>query len=106
MIRVRAGISYALAKAMDEGHCGLPTEELVHLAEKLDRTHGQQFRAKFLKTSAPTTVDGIERYLASGMVRGIGPAPSPARTKPAVARIVMNRRRDTEVQQPESTAKG
>src|SRR6202140_1115942 len=39
-----------------------------------DRTHGQQFRAKFLKTSAPTTVDGIERYLASGMIRGIGPA--------------------------------
>jgi exodeoxyribonuclease V alpha subunit len=38
-----------------------------------DRTHGQQFRAKFLKTAAPTTVDGIERYLASGMIRGIGP---------------------------------
>src|SRR5262249_6876356 len=28
MIRVRAGISYALTEAMDEGHCGLPTEEL------------------------------------------------------------------------------
>jgi ATP-dependent exoDNAse (exonuclease V) alpha subunit len=26
MIRVRAGISYALTEAMDEGHCGLPTE--------------------------------------------------------------------------------
>src|SRR5438105_31720 len=38
-----------------------------------DRTHGQQFRARFLKTSAPTSVDGIERYLASGMIRGIGP---------------------------------
>jgi exodeoxyribonuclease V alpha subunit len=35
MIRVRAGISYALAEAMDEGHCGLPTDELVPLAEKL-----------------------------------------------------------------------
>jgi len=35
MIRVRAGISYALTEAMDEGHCGLPTEELVPLAEKL-----------------------------------------------------------------------
>src|SRR2546421_8874114 len=35
MIRVRAGISYALTDAMDEGHCGLPTEELVPLAEKL-----------------------------------------------------------------------
>jgi exodeoxyribonuclease V alpha subunit len=39
-----------------------------------DRTHGQQFRARFLKTSAPTSVDGIEKYLASGMIRGIGPA--------------------------------
>lgn len=38
-----------------------------------DRTHGQQFRARFLKTSTPTSVDGIEKYLASGMVRGIGP---------------------------------
>src|SRR5438309_7278963 len=34
-----------------------------------DRTHGQQFRARFLKTSAPTSVEGIERYLASGMIR-------------------------------------
>jgi hypothetical protein len=31
LIRVRAGISYALAEAMDEGHCGLPVEELVPL---------------------------------------------------------------------------
>jgi exodeoxyribonuclease V alpha subunit len=35
MIRVRAGISYALTEAMDEGHCGLPTDELLPLAEKL-----------------------------------------------------------------------
>ena len=35
MIRVRAGISYALTEAMDEGHCGLPTDELVPLAEEL-----------------------------------------------------------------------
>src|SRR6516165_1590427 len=38
-----------------------------------DRTHGQQFRASFLKVTPPTTVEGIERYLASGMIRGIGP---------------------------------
>ena len=38
-----------------------------------DRTHGQQFKAGFLKTSAPTSVEGIEKYLASGMIRGIGP---------------------------------
>jgi exodeoxyribonuclease V alpha subunit len=39
-----------------------------------DRAHGQQFRARFLKTSAPTSIEGIERYLGSGMIRGIGPA--------------------------------
>src|SRR5215470_12386065 len=38
-----------------------------------DRTHGQQFKARFLRTSAPTSADGIEKYLASGMIRGIGP---------------------------------
>ena len=34
-IRVRAGVSYALTEAMDEGHCGLPTEELTALTGKL-----------------------------------------------------------------------
>ena len=38
-----------------------------------DRVHGQQFRARFVRTAAPTSTDGIERYLASGMIRGIGP---------------------------------
>jgi exodeoxyribonuclease V alpha subunit len=35
MIRLRAGISYALTEAMDEGHCGLPTDRLIPLAEEL-----------------------------------------------------------------------
>ena len=38
-----------------------------------DRTHGLQFRAGFLKASPPTTLEGIEHYLGSGMIRGIGP---------------------------------
>ena len=38
-----------------------------------DRTHGLQFRAQFLKTTAPTSIEGIEKYLSSGMIRGIGP---------------------------------
>jgi exodeoxyribonuclease V alpha subunit len=38
-----------------------------------DRAHGQQFKARFLKTSALTSLEGIEKYLASGMIRGIGP---------------------------------
>lgn len=38
-----------------------------------DRQHGPQFRAHFLKAAPPTTMEGIERYLGSGMIRGIGP---------------------------------
>ena len=38
-----------------------------------DHTHGQQFKAQFMRTSAPTSIDGIEKYLGSGMIRGIGP---------------------------------
>jgi exodeoxyribonuclease V alpha subunit len=35
LVRIRAGISYALAEAMNEGHCGLPVEELTALTGKL-----------------------------------------------------------------------
>jgi exodeoxyribonuclease V alpha subunit len=38
-----------------------------------DRTHGIQFRADFLRAAPPTTAKGIEKYLASGMIKGIGP---------------------------------
>ena len=38
-----------------------------------DRTHGLQFKAAFLKASPPTTLEGIGKYLGSGMIRGIGP---------------------------------
>src|SRR5438552_3368776 len=38
-----------------------------------DRTHGQQFKARFLRTSPPTSADGIEKYLSSGIIRGVGP---------------------------------
>ena len=38
-----------------------------------DRAHGQHFKTRFLKTSAPSSIDGIEKYLGSGMIRGIGP---------------------------------
>ena len=38
-----------------------------------DRVHGLQFSARSLTAVAPTTVDGIEKYLGSGLVKGIGP---------------------------------
>ncbi|APX84521.1 recombinase RecD [Methylorubrum extorquens] len=38
-----------------------------------DREHGLQFRADTLQVTPPTGIEGIERYLASGQMRGIGP---------------------------------
>ncbi|HJV34949.1 ATP-dependent RecD-like DNA helicase [Geomonas sp.] len=38
-----------------------------------DRVHGMQFKAQHLKMVPPSTLEGIEKYLGSGMVRGIGP---------------------------------
>jgi exodeoxyribonuclease V alpha subunit len=36
--------------------------------------HGRQFRADQWKVQLPTTLTGMQAYLASGLVRGIGPA--------------------------------
>ena len=38
-----------------------------------DRDHGLQFKAASVTTTQPTTLEGIEKYLGSGMIRGIGP---------------------------------
>lgn len=38
-----------------------------------DRDHGVQFKAEFLKSTKPTSLEGIEKYLGSGLIKGIGP---------------------------------
>jgi len=38
-----------------------------------DPVHGLQFSARMLASVAPTTVEGIEKYLCSGLIKGIGP---------------------------------
>lgn len=37
------------------------------------REHGQQFRASFLQIVPPSSIEGIRRYLGSGLIKGIGP---------------------------------
>ncbi len=37
------------------------------------RSHGQQFQAKTITCIIPTSTEGLRRYLASGMIKGIGP---------------------------------
>ena len=38
-----------------------------------DSEHGSQFKADSIRTLAPSTPEGIEKYLGSGLVKGIGP---------------------------------
>ena len=37
------------------------------------RDHGIQFKTSFLKVMPPSSIDGIEKYLGSSMIKGIGP---------------------------------
>lgn len=39
----------------------------------MDREHGPQFKADQITTAHPATAKGIEKYLASGAVRSVGP---------------------------------
>jgi exodeoxyribonuclease V alpha subunit len=39
----------------------------------MDCNHGRQFRADRLHAAPPSTVEGMARYLGSGMLKGIGP---------------------------------
>ena len=39
----------------------------------MDPKHGRQFKADELRATAPDTLEGIEKYLASGLIKGIGP---------------------------------
>ena len=38
-----------------------------------DSEHGPRFKADNLRTAAPNTPEGIEKYLGSGLIKGIGP---------------------------------
>ena len=38
----------------------------------MDPRHGRQFKAEHMRASKPETLEGIEKYLASGLIKGIG----------------------------------
>jgi len=49
-------------------------EEVRAVGEWLnDLSHGLQFRATSIHTAPPTSLEGLQRYLGSGLIRGIGP---------------------------------
>ncbi|MBI1861470.1 MAG: ATP-dependent RecD-like DNA helicase [Deltaproteobacteria bacterium] len=76
---------YCVVKIRAKGHRELITL-LGHLpsisaGEHIEATgewvqhpeYGSQFRAATLRSIPPTTLEGIERYLGSGLIKGIGP---------------------------------
>jgi exodeoxyribonuclease V alpha subunit len=76
---------FAVLRVQASGRSGLVTV-VGHLATALageyieatgawnhDRDHGLQFKADQLRITPPHTVEGIAKYLGSGLVKGIGP---------------------------------
>jgi len=39
----------------------------------MNKEHGKQFKADAMRTTHPATPEGMERYLGSGFIKGIGP---------------------------------
>ncbi|HMP90994.1 MAG TPA: ATP-dependent RecD-like DNA helicase [Kiritimatiellia bacterium] len=52
----------------------VPGETIIAQGEWItDRQHGRQFKAESLKVSPPDSLEGIEKFLGSGLIKGIGP---------------------------------
>lgn len=74
VLRVKARGHRALVTIVGQTPRAVPGEYVeAEGSWKVDSEHGEQFQAKELRTSAPSTAEGIEKYLGSGLVRGIGP---------------------------------
>src|SRR5690606_14741586 len=39
----------------------------------MDPAHGRQLKASLIRTSPPDSLEGIEKFLGSGLIKGIGP---------------------------------
>ncbi len=76
---------FCVLKVQAEGHrqliCVVGTLPAVNPGEWItaqgtwqrDKDHGMQMKARTLKTQPPTSLEGIEKYLGSGLIKGIGP---------------------------------
>ncbi len=74
VLRVQASNRRGLVTVV--GHLANPTAgEYVEAqgAWTQARDHGLQFKADQMKTTPPHTAEGIEKYLGSGLIKGIGP---------------------------------
>ncbi|HUW65717.1 MAG TPA: ATP-dependent RecD-like DNA helicase [Spirochaetia bacterium] len=78
--------SYTVARVQEKGKrelttvvgnlAGLNSGELLRATGKWVQNpkFGRQFQVETYQTLVPATVNGIEKYLASGLIKGIGPA--------------------------------
>jgi exodeoxyribonuclease V alpha subunit len=74
VLRVKVKGHYELITVIGSAASITPGEYIDCLGNwQNDKTHGLQFKAHHLKVVPPTTLEGIEKYLGSGMVKGIGP---------------------------------
>lgn len=75
VLKVKVPTQEELVVVVGNAHVVTPGEYIECSGEWIyDRTYGQQFKADELKIIPPTHVEGMEKYLASGVVKGIGPS--------------------------------
>lgn len=74
VLRVQVGGRHGLVTVVGK-LLGLTAGEVVEAQGQwcADPQHGEQFHAETLQVRPPSTLEGIEKYLASGLVKGIGP---------------------------------
>ena len=73
VFRVRADGQQALVTMVGHSPVGDPGEYIEATGRWTeDSQYGRQFRAADIRIASPDTLDGIERYLASGAISGIG----------------------------------
>ena len=80
LLRVRAHGHRDLATVVGHAATVSPGEWITASGEWVsDHTHGQQFRARPIRTAAPSSVEGIENYSGLGM-KGASPTRACARS--------------------------
>ncbi len=73
VLKVKAKGREDLATVVGASPPSRPGEKLEATGQwVVDRDREPQFKAEMISTAAPASASGIERYLASGLIRGIG----------------------------------
>lgn len=75
VLRVKVRGQRELATVVGSAASISPGEQIECIGHwSRDAQHGLQFRARQLQVVPPSSLEGIAKYLGSGMVKGIGPA--------------------------------